>query len=93
MTTFAPASLNVRTIAAPIPDEAPVTTATVPSICDIGGLLCLWSIFPIGRTIAQNRVKLNTNYENVFYCVIRQLGRLLDFDRKVLQDFSGKLPC
>ena len=85
--------IPITPIAAPIPDEAPVTTATFPSICDIGGLLYLWSIFPIGRTIAQNRVKLNTNYENVFYCVIRQLGRLLDFDRKVLQDFSGKLPC
>jgi hypothetical protein len=39
MTTFAPASLSFRAIAAPIPDEAPVMTATFPSICDIGGFL------------------------------------------------------
>jgi hypothetical protein len=51
MTTYAPASLSVRTIAAPIPDEAPVTTATFPSISDIGGLLC-FGRFPIARVLA-----------------------------------------
>jgi hypothetical protein len=35
---LAPAPLRVRTIAAPMPDDAPVTTATWPAISDMRDL-------------------------------------------------------